>query len=221
MQKNRCTVLSGWIGDASRLMRPVNVFPSIETILHCSRWMRQSPVAYYRSPTLQVASPSNPQTNSALARRLRLEPAIAITSCILAMTIATTALCGMPNEIPRIRSVLRAQQEAWNRGDIDGFMNGYARSSSSVFVSGDEVRRGWHIVRQRYRTKYSDRAKMGTLTFSEIEINLLSPHAAVVLGRWSLKRAKDQPHGRFTLIFKRLPEGWRIVHDHTSAAPSK
>jgi ketosteroid isomerase-like protein len=62
---------------------------------------------------------------------------------------------------------------------------------------------------------------MGTLTFSELEITLLSPDAAVVLGHWRLKRAKDQPHGRFTLIFKHLPEGWRIVHDHTSAAPSK
>jgi uncharacterized protein (TIGR02246 family) len=125
------------------------------------------------------------------------------------------------NDIPQIRAVLNAQQEAWNRGDIDAFMNGYARSPSTVFVSGDEVRRGWETVRERYRTKYSDRTKMGTLTFSEIETTLLPPDAAVVLGRWSLKRAKDQPHGRFTLIFKRLPEGWRIVHDHTSAAPSK
>ena len=183
--------------------------------------MRQSPVAYYRSPTLQVLGPSNPRSTSAVVNRLRLGRTIAITSCVLAVTIATAALSGIPNDIPRIRSVLRAQQEAWNRGDIDGFMNGYARSPSTVFVSGDEVRRGWDIVRERYRTKYSDRAKMGTLTFSEIEITLLSPDAAVVLGHWRLKRAKDRPHGRFTLIFKRLPEGWRIVHDHTSAAPSK
>jgi len=76
-------------------------------------------------------------------------------------------------------------------------------------------------VRDRYRQKYSDRGKMGTLTFSEIEITLLSSDSAVVLGRWSLERAKDRPHGCFTLIFKRLPEAWRIVHDHTSAAPSK
>jgi ketosteroid isomerase-like protein len=59
---------------------------------------------------------------------------------------------------------------------------------------------------------------MGTLTFSDLEIMLLSPDSAVASGRWRLKRANDQPHGRFTLIFKRLPEGWRIVHDHTSAA---
>jgi uncharacterized protein (TIGR02246 family) len=124
-----------------------------------------------------------------------------------------------PNSVAEIQSVLSAQQDAWNRGDIDGFMNGYARSASTVFVSEDEVRRGWEIVRDRYRAKYSDHAKMGTLSFSEIEVTMLSPDAAVVLGRWKLKRANDEPHGRFTLIFKRLPEGWRIVHDHTSAGP--
>src|SRR6266699_2665042 len=147
-------------------------------------------------------------------------------ACLLAVNVLSATAAVAPGEqqknasaITEIRAVLRAQQEAWNRGDIDGFMNGYARSPSTVFVSGDEVRRGWDIVRERYRTKYSDRAKMGTLTFSELEITLLSPDAAVVLGRWGLKRAKDSPHGRFTLIFKRLPEGWRIVHDHTSAAP--
>ncbi len=124
------------------------------------------------------------------------------------------------NAIAEIQSVLHAQQDAWNRGDIDEFMNGYAKSESTVFVSDDEVRRGWETVRDRYRQKYSDRTKMGTLGFSEIEITLLSPDAAVVFGRWVLKRAKDKPHGRFTLIFRQMPEGWRIVHDHTSAASS-
>lgn len=124
-----------------------------------------------------------------------------------------------PNSVAEIQSVLSAQQDAWNRGDIDAFMNGYAQSASTVFVSEDEVRRGWETVRDRYRIRYSDRAKMGALSFSDIEVTMLSPDAAVVLGLWRLKRANDEPHGRFTLIFKRLPEGWRIVHDHTSAAP--
>ena len=160
---------------------------------------------------LQVIRPSNP----GLAR------AIAITSYILMATNVSAAPAGTPNRVvvAQIRSVLRAQQDAWNRGDIDGFMNGYARSASTVFISEDSIRRGWETVRARYRQKYSDRAKMGTLSFSDIEINLLSSDAAVVLGRWRLERAKDRPHGRFTLIFRRLPEGWRIVHDHTSAAP--
>jgi ketosteroid isomerase-like protein len=121
--------------------------------------------------------------------------------------------------VSEIRSVLRMQQDAWNHGDIDRFMNGYARSRNTVFVSEDTVRRGWETVRDRYREKYSDRAKMGILTFSDLEIVLLSPDSAVALGRWKLQRANDRPHGRFTLIFRRLPDGWRIVHDHTSAAP--
>jgi uncharacterized protein (TIGR02246 family) len=120
--------------------------------------------------------------------------------------------------ISEIRAVLRAQQEAWNRGDVDGFMNGYARTETTVFVSGDEVMRGWQTVRDRYLTKYSDRARMGTLAFSDLEIEPLGPDSALALGRWELKRASDNPHGRFTLILRKTPDGWRIVHDHTSAA---
>ena len=139
--------------------------------------------------------------------------------CNILMAALVCAEPEQPNSVAEIQSVLIAQQNAWNRGDIDAFMNGYARSASTTFISEDEVRRGWETVRDRYHTRYSDRAKMGTLRFSEIEVTMLSPDAAVVLGRWKLKRENDEPHGRFTLIFKRLPEGWRIVHDHTSAAP--
>ena len=127
-----------------------------------------------------------------------------------------------------IRAVLSRQQEAWNHGDIDGFMKGYARAETTIFVSGDEVTRGWQTVRDRYLKKYGDRAKMGTLTFSDLEIEQLGPDSAIALGRWELKRANDpppqgsgaagNPHGRFTLIFRHTPDGWRIVHDHTSAA---
>ena len=117
-----------------------------------------------------------------------------------------------------IRAVLSAQQEAWNHGDIDSFMNGYARAETTVFVSGDEVTRGWQTVRDRYFKKYGDRAKMGTLRFSDLEIEQLGPDSAIALGRWELKRANDKPHGHFTLIFRHTADGWRIVHDHTSAA---
>ena len=117
-----------------------------------------------------------------------------------------------------IRIVLQSQQDAWNRGDIDAFMNGYWHSDQTVFVSGDEVTRGWQKVLDRYKKKYSDRAKMGTLTFSDLEITTLSGDSAAALGSWKLNRANDQPHGRFTLIFRRFPDGWKIVHDHTSAA---
>jgi ketosteroid isomerase-like protein len=115
-----------------------------------------------------------------------------------------------------IRAVMNAQVAAWNRGDIDGFMAGYARSDKTEFVSGDKVTRGWQTVRDRYRKKYDSREKMGRLTFSEIQITPLAADAAIVLGRWRLVRQKDNPHGLFTLLFRRTPAGWRIVHDHTS-----
>lgn len=132
---------------------------------------------------------------------------------------ASTAAATTP--AVEIREILHAQQQAWNRGDIDEFMNGYARARSTTFVSEDTVTRGWQTVRDRYKKKYSGREKMGTLTFSDLEITPLSNDSAIVLGRWKLNREKDQPHGRFTLIFRRTAEGWRIVHDHTSAAPPK
>jgi ketosteroid isomerase-like protein len=165
-------------------------------------------LAYKRLPSLQMISPISP-----VGMRW-----IAITACTVMAITVFAAPEQTANSIAQIRSVLQAQQVAWNRGDIDAFMNGYARSASTVFISEDTVRRGWQTVRDRYRKKYSNRAKMGTLTFSDLEITLLSSDSAVASGRWKLKRANDQPHGRFTLILKRLPEGWRIVHDHTSAA---
>jgi ketosteroid isomerase-like protein len=153
----------------------------------------------------------------------RSAPVLLVSALVLfASTLASAQAAGRQdraNAFAQIRNVLRVQQAAWNRGDIDAFMNGYARSRSTTFVSEDTVRRGWETVRDRYRKKYSDCAKMGLLTFSDLEITSLGSDAAVVLGRWKLKRAQDQPHGRFTLILRRLPEGWRIVHDHTSAAP--
>ena len=116
----------------------------------------------------------------------------------------------------KIRAVMAAQVAAWNRGDIDGFMDGYARSEATEFVSGDKLTRGWQVVRDRYRKKYDTREKMGRLTFSDIRITPLSADAAIVLGRWRLVRPSDKPHGIFTLLFRRTPAGWRIVHDHTS-----
>ncbi|MBO0696367.1 MAG: DUF4440 domain-containing protein, partial [Verrucomicrobia bacterium] len=120
---------------------------------------------------------------------------IAISFCILIAITVFAAPEKTANEVTEIRSVLQAQQEAWNRGDIDGFMNGYARSPSTVFISEDTVRRGWETVRDRYREKYSDRSAMGTLTFSDLEITPLSSESALASGRWNLKRANDQPHG--------------------------
>lgn len=115
-----------------------------------------------------------------------------------------------------IRAVMDEQAAAWNRGDIDAFMKGYWRSEKLVFVSTENVTRGWQATLDRYKKSYDSRSKMGTLTFSDLEFNILSKDAAVVLGSWSLAREKDNPHGKFTLTFRKFKAGWRIVMDHTS-----
>lgn len=117
-----------------------------------------------------------------------------------------------------IKAVLDAQAAAWNRGDIEGYMDGYDRSPNTEFVGGDSISRGWKTVLDNYKKKYDTREKMGVLTFSDLEINILSKDAALVLGRWHLQRAKDEPHGTFTLLFRKTKAGWRIVHDHSSSA---
>lgn len=115
-----------------------------------------------------------------------------------------------------IRRVMNDQTASWNRGDIEGFMRGYWNSPELKFVSGANVTKGWQPTLDRYKKSYDSRAKMGTLEFSDLEINILSKDAAVVLGNWKLQREADAPGGKFTLIFRKFKDGWRIVHDHTS-----
>ncbi len=120
-----------------------------------------------------------------------------------------------------IRAVLEQQARDWNAGSIEKFMRGYAQSEATRFASGGNVRQGWQAVLGRYQQTYGDRAAMGTLTFSDIDITELSADAALAFGRWHLKRDKDEPSGLFTLLFRKTTDGWRIVHDHTSAAEKK
>ena len=115
-----------------------------------------------------------------------------------------------------IRKVMDDQSTAWNSGDIDGFMKGYWQSEKLVFISGDNVTKGWQPTLDRYKKGYDTRAKMGVLKFSELEFFVLSKNAAIVLGSWELTREKDNPKGKFTLTFRKFKEGWRIVMDHTS-----
>ena len=96
------------------------------------------------------------------------------------------------------------------------YVKGYWQSEKLVFISGDDVTRGWQPTIDRYKKSYNSKAKMGVLTFSGLEFNFISKDAAIVLGSWSLARDKDNPHGKFTLTFRKFKEGWRIVMDHTS-----
>jgi ketosteroid isomerase-like protein len=118
-----------------------------------------------------------------------------------------------------ITAVLNAQQAAWNRGDVDSFLVGYWHSPELTFSGTSGVSRGWDGVMARYKKNYPDQAAMGRLDFSELEYRFLGPEAALVLGRWHLDREKGDIGGVFSLVWQRFPEGWKIVHDHTSAVP--
>src|SRR6267143_5413971 len=128
---------------------------------------------------------------------------------------------GRDADTKAINDVLGAQQAAWNRGDVDAFLVGYWRSPELTFSGSSGVARGWDGGRTRYKKNYPDEAAMGELDFSELEFRFWGPDAALVLGRWHLKREKDDVGGVFTLVWRRFPDGWKIIHDHTSivAAP--
>jgi ketosteroid isomerase-like protein len=118
--------------------------------------------------------------------------------------------------------VLKNQQFSWNNGDVDAFLEGYWHSPELTFSGTSGIARGWDAVRARYKKSYADRAIMGQLEFSDLQFRFLGPDAALVLGHWHLTRAKGDIGGVFSLVWQRFPEGWRIIHDHTSAVePAK
>lgn len=117
----------------------------------------------------------------------------------------------------QVIAVLDRQVEAWNRGDIDGFMSSYWRSPDLRFTSGGTVERGFQQTLERYRRTYPDRAAMGTLSFEELDVRVLSEAAVLVFGRFRLRREVDEPTGYFTLLVERHADDWRIVADHTSS----
>jgi ketosteroid isomerase-like protein len=123
-----------------------------------------------------------------------------------------------------IRALLSRQVAAWNRGDLEAFMAGYARSDSLRFASGGTVQTGWRTTLARYRRAYPDTAAMGRLAFDDLQIDPLSEAWAMAFGRWRLQRTgRPEARGLFTLVLRRLPSrsAWRIVHDHTSSASAE
>lgn len=139
---------------------------------------------------------------------------------VAAAILATTqpGQANEPDAAAAIRKVLNDQVAAWNKGDLERFMSGYWKSPHLSFSSGKDRTRGWQATYERYRKRYqSEGREMGQLSFSELEIEPLSDTSAYVRGRWQLVLKKETIGGLFTLIFKKQPEGWRIVHDHTSS----
>ena len=153
-------------------------------------------------------------------RRRSLATVAALALVVVASSCAQAPEGERQNEesAAAIRAVLDAQAAAWNRGDVEGYMDGYERADTTTFISGDTVTRGWQTVLDRYKKSYDTREKMSALALSELDIKPLNPFYAVPTGRWQLTHAQDAPRSQFTLIFRRTSAGWRIVHDHTSSA---
>lgn len=125
-----------------------------------------------------------------------------------------------PSDRAAISAVLDRQIEAWNRGDLPAYMDGYARIHGLIFTSGGNIRRGWQDALDHYQARYAtDPKAMGTLAFQVESIDPVGADGAVVLGHWTLTGSEHPGHGVFTLVLERRPEGWRIVHDHTSLSP--
>lgn len=118
-----------------------------------------------------------------------------------------------------VRAVLDRQVADWNKGDLEGFLAGYWNSPKVVFQSGGQRYDGWDAMRDRYRRRYQAQGKaMGRLAFSSLEIEPLGPEAFLARGGWRLTMPDGaKPGGLFTVIFRKFPDGWKIVHDHTSA----
>jgi len=115
-----------------------------------------------------------------------------------------------------IIAVIDDQKAAWNRADVESFVKAYWHSPEVTFAGSSGITRGWEPVLERYRQRYPNPEAMGKLDFTGLEVHPLGRDSAFVLGRWHLERRSEELDGVFTLVFRHLPEGWRIVHDHTS-----
>ena len=136
---------------------------------------------------------------------------------ILAIAIGLLFADALSAQEKDIRAVLEDQTVAWNKGDLEGFMKGYWNSKDLTFYSGKDKRNGWQDTIDRYKKRYQGEGKeMGKLTFSELDVQTISVDHALVKGRWKVEMKKETLDGLFTLVMKKFPEGWRIVHDHTS-----
>lgn len=126
------------------------------------------------------------------------------------------AFNAMAQEKQAVLKVLDTQRLAWNKGNLEEFMQTYWKSDSLLFVGQSGPKYGWQTTLDNYRKSYPDKAAMGILSFDIKDVRFISSNDAFVLGAWHLQREKDQPHGYFTLVLKKINGEWKIVSDHSS-----
>jgi beta-aspartyl-peptidase (threonine type) len=142
-----------------------------------------------------------------------------VRALVVLALLSTPAAFAADPPADAVKAVLTQQVDAWNKGDLDKFLDTYWKSDDLVFFSGGTVSKGHKAVSERYHKRYKAEGKeMGKLTFTDLEVEMLGTDAAMVRGKWKLALKAENPDGLFTLIVKKRPEGWKIVHDHTSAS---
>jgi ketosteroid isomerase-like protein len=151
---------------------------------------------------------------------MKMRPSFIVSGLILLCAVSAPAQNLQSTTELAVRQVLQRQQEAGNHHDLESFMSGYWNSPELTFFSGAKISSGWQATIERYRKTYqSEGREMGKLEFSDLNIEVLAADAALVRGAWHLSLSDGKtPHGLFTLIFRKFPDGWKIIHDHTSAA---
>ena len=135
---------------------------------------------------------------------------------LLLFFIFCAVVCHGQNEVAQIRNLLTRQTEAWNRGDIDGFMQTYWQNDSLMFVGKDGVTWGWKNTLEHYKKSYPDKAAMGQLSFDIVQLKKLSPEYFFVVGKWGLKRQAGDLSGHYNLLIKKINGEWKIITDHSS-----
>lgn len=115
-----------------------------------------------------------------------------------------------------VRKILTRQNEAWNRGDLDAFMEGYWENDSLMFIGSSGITYGYKNTLANYKKRYPDTQAMGTLTFTLIRVRQLSPEYCLVTGQWHLQRSIGDAGGFFTLVFRKINRQWVIISDHSS-----
>jgi ketosteroid isomerase-like protein len=141
---------------------------------------------------------------------------IILVSCTQPSKTVPTAPINLQKEISAIHEVMNQQAIAWNNADIEGYMQGYWNSDSLIFTGGKSKTTGWRQAIDRYKKSYPDKAAMGALTFSDLATEVTSAQSAYTTGAWKVETDANVADGRFTLVWRKKQNKWRIVADHSS-----
>lgn len=133
-----------------------------------------------------------------------------LVTCFIALQLVSNA------QESEIRKVMAEQEACWNKGDLECFMEGYWKSDELVFVGSSGPRYGWQVTLNGYKSSYPNAAAMGTLKFDILKIQPIGKNHCLVIGKWSLKREKDNPQGHYSLLWEKIKGEWKIIADHSS-----